>query len=173
MACKRSCLIAEISLRVPPSRGRSTATGWQGWKVRGTAAKSGKSLPRLARRPALPRLYHHHRHSTITTTSSTSFSSSSSPLANSNCPDPFPVERKRLGPLVTQSAAASIIPNYNNKCKSGITTREPGNKVSPGISSSLLKRRVFLQMRCLVQKPCVRRTIPRRMNKQQIYRVEI
>lgn len=35
------------------------------------------------------------------------------------------------GPLARYTTAASIIPNYNNKCKSEITTREPGNKVSP------------------------------------------
>lgn len=95
-----------------PSRGR-VATVWQGRKVRGTVAKSGKTL---SRRVGLA-------------------------FSGSNCPDPFPAAaRPRLGPLARYTAAASIIPNYNNKCKSGITTREPGNKVSPGAHSRLRAR---------------------------------
>ena len=42
---------------------------------------------------------------------------------------------ERVYPLARYTAAASIIPNYNNKCKSRITTRKPDNKVSPGARS--------------------------------------
>lgn len=44
-------------------------------------------------------------------------------------------ERVYPVPLARYTAAASIIPNYNNKCKSRITIRKLDNKVSPGARS--------------------------------------
>lgn len=109
-ACKRSCLIAKISLCIPRVGSRTTRRRY------GMSGKLGERA-QLQSRGKLCR-------------------GESARSFVSNCLDPFPAaEQVRPGSLARYTAAASIIPNYNNKCKSGITTRKPGNKVSPGARS--------------------------------------
>lgn len=69
--------------------------------------------------------------------------------SGSNCPDPFPAAMR--GPLARYSTVASIIRNYNNKCKSEIMTQEPGNKVSPGAHSIRVRDLLVSVLEMIVQ----------------------